>query len=82
MATPDDYGRCLAGTRNVQTLAGMMAREGVDVAVGSWTTQSGVAFVVIVAQGDYSESVGDVGRYASQVIEDARQSARDEAAKG
>ncbi len=51
MATPDSFARCLAGTRNVQVLAGMMAREGVDVAVGPGMTPSGVPFTIIVAQG-------------------------------
>lgn len=76
MATPDSFARCLAGTRNVQVLAGMMAREGVDVAVGPGMTPSGVPFTIIVAQGFAHERVEDIGRRIAEAIVNERLAAK------
>lgn len=82
MSTPDSFGRCLANTRNVQVLAGMMGREGVDVAVGSGMSPSGVPFTVIVAQGAASERVEDIGRRIAEAIVAERLAAKLRAERG
>lgn len=76
MATTDSFARCLAGTKNVQVLAGMMAREGVDVAVGPGMTPSGVPFTIIVAQGLAHERVEDIGRRIAEAIVSERLAAK------
>ena len=82
MTTPDDYARCLAGTKNVQTLAGMMGRDGVDVAVGAGMTPSGVPFTVILAQGFAHERVEDIGRRIAEAIVAERLAAKLRAERG
>lgn len=82
MITPETFARCLAGTKNVQVLAGMMAREGVDVAVGRGMSPSGTPFVLIAAVGDSTERVEDIGRRIAEAIVSERLAAKLRAERG